>query len=81
MKEKIKKTYNAIKNLYRQHGAVYHSLNSISEITGIPKIELYDWENDKGILYDLEWDGQISIEGKNSTGCCVCLDDSFMDDF
>lgn len=52
----------AIKELTRQNGRCHFGLKSVSKQSGVPEIELWDWENDKGILYDLNDHGYIIIE-------------------
>lgn len=56
----------AIKELTRENGRCHFSLKSVSKKSGVPEIELWDWDNDKGILFELNDHGYIIVErGKN----------------
>ena len=56
------KVLEAIKNLTREYGRVYFGIDDVSKASGVPKIELWDWDNDRGILQDL------------SDDCCICIE-------
>ncbi len=73
------KVFSVIKNLYREDGACYQSLDRISKLSDVSKEDLCDWENNTGILYDLEFEGLVSLQSSRGK-LCVCLNDDFLED-
>lgn len=79
MSSKREKVISTIKNLYREDGGCYQSLKRVSELSGVDKEDLYDWENNSGILFDLEFDGVVQLQGSRDK-LSICLNDDFLED-
>lgn len=65
-----KKVVSALQELYAKDGDAYHSLERVSQLSGVPKNKLYNWNEDTGIMLDLEFDDVVSImHGKEPSFC------------
>jgi len=73
-----RKIISVLQELYAMDGEAYQSLDRVSQLSGIPKEKLYNWNEDTGIMLDLEFDDVVSImHGKNP---CFCLSPSSLDE-
>ena len=51
-----------IKDLTREKGRCFFDIKAISKQSGVSLLELWDWDKDKGILFDLNDSGYIVVE-------------------
>ncbi len=55
---------STIKRLTQEYGRCSFGVDTISKHSGVPEIDLWNWEEDTGILQDLSDDCSIVIDGR-----------------
>lgn len=63
------RAFELLKDLYRSDGACYHRLKTLAAHLDCTEEELYDREEDTGILYELLGEGLVFMEGGYSNPC------------
>lgn len=64
------KTLALLRDL-RNETPAYYPVAHIAQKLGVEIIDIYDWNNDSGILYELEEEGLVDMVPRSETECSV----------
>lgn len=59
-----------MRELWTQEPNIYWSLEDIAKKLNCTVKELYDWDTDSGVLYELDYEGDVQLSCDKT--CCCC---------
>ena len=66
------RTLKLLQELREEEGSCYYGLNYLVNKLGCDPLELYNWDDDSGVLYELERRGLVSIAHGKEPAFIAC---------